>query len=87
MLTSANCPWYCCAAEADQVGVDDDDRMQGLMTRMVMVVVMVTVLLEMVTMFVVVMVTVLLMRVIDNAGGDGDEVYGDGGEGAVGKGN
>ncbi len=46
-------------------------------------VMMVTVMLEMVTMFMVVMVTVLFVRVIDNSGGDGDEVYGGDGLGAV----
>ena len=34
-------------------------------------------------MFMVVMVTVLFVRVIDNSGGDGDEVYGGDGLGAV----
>ena len=29
VLASASCPWYCCAAEADKVGVDDDDRDAG----------------------------------------------------------
>ena len=46
--------------------------MQGLMTRMIMVVVM---------------VRVLLVRVTDHAVGDGDNVYGGDGEGAVGEGD